>query len=374
VRRALAVGAALAAVVSLTIATAAERDRPAPPAEGPAGAEHSGPVADERAQPRCSPPFRVDRWPGACWRPYRRSSPFNQRLPARPRLSPDSDRVVHRLTADGGPSDLTLGVADTGSDWDHPTYYASRSDPLYTLRCYETAWGTCEIEGHRIRIPRAARPAGGSDAHMTVIDRAHRWEYDLYKVRSKPRRGGLLELRWGGRTRLRGQGLGSDATAAHFGLLAGVIRAEELHAGRIRHALFVRVDCDDGTFVYPAHGVGAACDDVTDAPPEGARFQLAMSRRQIDALGAPAWKRAILVAMAEYGFFVGDTGGSPWDVVLESGSTYTSFGRRDRWETLARAAGAERSASGRWRLDLAGGVDWARHLRVIDPCVTRRSC
>lgn len=365
--------AAVVAAASLAIAGAAERD------PSPSRATQSQPQlrtdgAHHHKRRRCRPPFGVDRWPDACWRPYSRSSPFNQRLPARPRLSPDSDRVVARLTAKGGPSPLSLGVADTVSDWDHPTYYARRSDPVYRLHCYEASWGTCEIQGQRIRIPAAARPAGGGDGHMTVIDRAFRWEYDLYKVRSKPRRGGVLELRWGGRTRIRGDGLGSDATAAHFGLLAGVVRAEELKAGRIRHALFVRVDCDDGTFVYPARGLGAACGDTTDAPAEGARFQLAMSTRQIAALRVPAWKRAILVAMARYGFFVGDTGGSPWDVVLESGSTYTSFGRRDRWAALARAAGADRSSSGRWQLELARGVPWSERLRLIDPCVTRRAC
>jgi hypothetical protein len=370
-RRALPLGAALVAVW-LAIAGLVEGDRAGSRTSTQPPRTESG--TEQRPQRFCSPPFGIDRWPDACWRPYRRSSPFNQRLPARPRLSPDSDRVVRRLTAEGGPADLALGVADTASDWDHPTYYARRSDPAYTMHCYEASWGTCEIQGHRIRIPAAARPAAGGDAHMTVVDRAHRWEYDLYKVRSKPRGGGVLELRWGGRTRIRGDGLGSDATAAHFGLLAGVIRAEELEAGRIRHALFVRVDCDNGTFVHPARGVGAACDDTTDAPAEGARFQLSMSRQEIDALGAPAWKRAILIAMSEYGFFVGDTGGSPWDVVLESGSTYTSFGRPDRWEAVARNAGAERSSRGHWRLDLAAGVDWARRLRLIDPCVSSRSC
>lgn len=325
----------------------------------------------------CEPPFHAGRWPGACWRPYGDKSPFNQPLPDRPRVSPDSDRVVRALTRQGGPADLALGTAGTSSDWDHPTYWARSRDPLFTLRCTERSWGRCEIEGDRIRIPDDARPAAGGDGHMTVVDPDHEWEYDLYKVSEKPKGGGTLELRFGGRTRIAGDdatGLGSDATAAHFGLLAGVIRAEELHAGEIRHALFVRVDCDNGRSVYPASGRGARCPDPTDAPAEGARFQLAMSDAEIDALPAPEYKRAILRAMARYGFFVGDTGGSPWDVVLESGATYTSFGHEDRWLSVARRSGASRSSKGRYFLDLAGGVDWARHLRLIDPCVTRRTC
>ena len=356
----------LVAVASLTLPVAAarrdgERERPSSAAATAPGTS-------------CSPPFRQGRWPAACWRPYGSESPFNQRLPDAPRISPGSERMVQRLTERGGPSPLSLGVADTGSDWDHPTYYARSSDPLYRVHCYQESWGRCEIEGTRIRIPRAARPAGGGDAHMTVIDPEHRWEYDLYKVRSKPRRGGVLVARWGGRTPATGDGLGSDATAAHFGLLAGVIRVDELQAGRIRHALFVRADCDSGTFVYPASGVGAPCADRAGAPPEGARFQLALSDAEIDELDVPGWKRTIIRAMAEYGFFIGDTGGTPWDIVLESGSTFTSFGRPDPWARLAQSTATRRSASGRWFLDLASGIDWTRRLRVIDPCVTRRTC
>ncbi len=372
-KRVVAPAAVLAAAALSVAAFGARHDAP-PPRQAASLPSVATPPAAPAAPRRCRPPFGAGRWPSACWRPYGRRSPFNQRLPRDARVSPDSERVVRKLTERGGPSDLSLGLADTSSDWDHPTYYARRSDPVYALHCYEASWGTCEVQDHRIRVPGRARPAAGGDGHLTVVDPDFRWEYDLYKVRSKPRGGGRLELRWGGRTRIRGDGLGSDATAAHFGLLAGVIRAEELAAGRIRHALFVRADCDSGTFVYPAHGRGATCDDPADAPAEGARFRLAMTAKELAALHVPPWKRAILRAMVEYGFFVGDTGGSPWDVVLESGSTYTSFGRRDRWETLARAAGAERSSDGRWTLDLAGGLDWRKRLRLVDPCVSRRMC
>jgi hypothetical protein len=345
---------------------------------GPSASGLSGPPPPVLAASRnvCSPPFFVGRWPGACWRPYGQASPFNQRLPDSPRVSPDSGRIVSRFTAAGGPADLVLGAADTSSDWEHPTYWARRSDPKFRLRCQEDRGGSrCEIEGHRIRIPRRARPAAGGDGHMTIVDPAHRWEYDLYEVSGRPRRG-RVNLRWGGRTRVAGPrstGLASDATAAHFGLLAGVIRPGELLAGRIRHALFVRSDCDNGRFVFPALGRGAKCSNPAGAPPEGARFQLAMSEEQLAGLDVPNWKRTILRAMAEYGFFVGDTGGSPWDVVIESGSTYTSFGYRDPWVALARSTGAS-SSDGRYYLDLAGGVDWGRHLRVLEPCVSRRTC
>ena len=94
------------------------------------------------------------------------------------------------LSLYGGPAKMTAGDADSVYDYSHPLYYPRSTDPLFTLHCYETSWGTCPIEGHQIRIPDAARPAGGGDAHLTVIDAASGWEYDLYKVRSKPAGGG----------------------------------------------------------------------------------------------------------------------------------------------------------------------------------------
>ncbi len=207
----------------------------------------------------------------------------------------------------------------------------------------------------QVRIPDRARPAGGSDRHLTVVDQRSGWEYDLWEVESKPSGGGELVTGYGGRTRIDGDGLGSDATAAHFGLLAGIIRAEELRRGRIDHALFLVADCDSGEFVYPARGRGAPCEDRTDAPAEGMRFQLDMSDAEIRALDAPRWKRAILRALARYGMFVGDTGGSPWDLEFESGSTYTSFGYPDRILRYAKRIGIPREDDGRYHFDLDEG-------------------
>ena len=117
-------------------------------------------------------------------------------------------------------------------------------------------------------------------------------------------------ISWGGRTRIEGDGLGSDANAAHYGSLAGIIRAEEMRRGRIDHALFMLVRCDSGRKVYPARGLGLPCDSSAGAPSQGTRFQLDLSPAEIDALGVPEWKKTILRAMADYGLYVGDTTGA----------------------------------------------------------------
>jgi len=102
------------------------------------------------------------------------------------------------------------------------------------------------------------------------------------------------------------------------------------------------------------------------APPLGARLQLTMSRAQIAALPVPAWKKAILRALARYGGYVGDTGGDGINFMFESSTMYTSFGFADPLVSFAQANGV-RQSGGRYVFDIAPGVDWARYLRVVPP-------
>ena len=316
--------------------------------------------------------FGPGSWPAGCWRPYSAVSPFNQPIPANPRLDPRSSQIVSRLLGFGSVQHLLGGQADTPDDYSHPTYYSQLFDPVYTLHCYEASWGTCPIEGERVSVPDAARPAAGGDGHLTVVNQVTGREHDLYKVRSKPSGGGTLEFRWGGSTSINGTGLGSAATASQVGNLAGIIRAQELEAGEIKHAIFMVAKCDSGEYVYPAGKAGRRCSDIglsnVDAPPMGARFQLRMSDAEIDALSVPAWRKTIFRAMARYGMIVGDTGSGSWAIQAESGSTYTSFGYEDRLVTYARSVGAPFS-NGRYVFNIRDGVDWASRLRVIHPAL-----
>jgi hypothetical protein len=72
--------------------------------------------------------------------------------------------------------------------------------------------------------------------------------------------------------------------------------------------------------------------------------------------------------------YAGDTGGS-WAIEQEGGRTYTSFGFEDRWVRLAKRVGVPFNRDDRlWIFSLRDGVDWARYLRVLDPCEARGSC
>ena len=272
------------------------------------------------------------------------------------------------------PDKLTVGNSDTRWDYSHPVYFSSPDDPEFTLHCYEASWGRCPIEGHRVRIPDRARPARGDDAHLTVVDAGSGWEYDLYKVRSKPAGGGTLEFRWGGITRLDGPGTGSGRRPPASATSRESSGRRSSQAGQINHALFMVIECSSGTTVYPATGgAGSRCSDPAGAPPMGARFQLDMSDAEIGSLHVPAWKKTILRAMARYGMYFGDTGSGGWGLQMESGASYTSFGFEDALVTFARSVGAPRY-EGMRVFDVGAGVDWRSRLRVIDPCEARGAC
>lgn len=325
--------------------------------------------------------FQAGNWPGATWRPYGPKSPFNQPLGDAAAI-PRSAQLVAAALQWGEPASMTVGIAGTTEDYGHPVYYARRRDPRYALHATEP-WGHNPIQGMWIPVPPGAQPAGGGDHHMTIIT-PNGWEYDLWHA-SMPSAGGhTLFFGWGGRTRIYGSGLGSPATAAHFAGLAGVIRPEELAAGKIDHALFIVLRCTgtgrafgygvhesrqpwDSSYVYPARAGGTSCAAHDPSlPPMGTRFKLAMSSAQIEAMPFPRWKKAILLALAEYGGYVGDTGGPGFAFELQSSSTYTSFGAPDRFVQLARQAGIAPEA-GRYSFDLASGVDWWRYLEVVAP-------
>jgi hypothetical protein len=335
--------------------------------------------------------FAPGNWPPGCWRPYGEESPFNRALPIDPPLRGRSKRIVRRTLGWSKPQTLVVAHPEGNmSDYGHPVYYSRASDPVYTVRC--TQWRErCEVEGDRLRIPPEARPASGGDSHMAVIDPVRGVEYDFWQVRKVPLSagGGTITVSHGGRTRWGtgdADGLGSDATAAHFALGAGVIRAEEwatatANAEPINHALFISVRCTAGYSVYPAapRATGTVCPRKRErqtAPPLGARLYLAMSEAEIDALVVPEWKKPILKAMASYGMIVGDTiGGSihSFGVWAESDVQYRAFGDPGRYAELGSAWGVP-SYGGAYVFDIASGVPWAQNLRVVRVCVSRGTC
>jgi hypothetical protein len=286
----------------------------------------------------------------------------------------DSDAVIGTLLASGnGPGNLTAGGSST-DDYEHPVVYSQATDPEYTIHC--TRYACDDLEGKRVRIPAGARPAGGTDGHLAVVDQSSGLEYDLYEASTPSRPGSTLNVGSGGVSRIDGSGLSIDldgdgriaeATAARFALLAGIVRAEELAAGKIDHALFITIPCGAPSpeYVAPALKGGTDCSDNTNRVPMGARLRLNMSDAEIDALNVPAWKKTILHALHTYGAYMGDTGGpSSFGVMLESDATYTAFGTTSRMVDFARNNGWA-AYNGYYVGNLRDGIPWSR-LQLLD--------
>ena len=326
--------------------------------------------------------FNLKHPPKSCWRPFSADSPFNRKLPLAPREVVASPLIVAATTGFGTAPVFDVGNEGTSDDFNHPVYFSRPDDPSYKVECVEFG-GRCELAGERVRIPRRAVPAGGSDGHLGVIDQKKGWSYDFWQVRERPENGGRLQVSYGGKTKIGkpgSDGRGSNATAGHFATAAGTIRPDELRAGLIDHALFMTVSCTSGRSVWPAgSGTGSSCGGGLGgltAPAMGQHFFLKMTRREIDALPVPKWQKTILTAMADYGMYVGDTGGNAWGLKLWTG--LGGPGRPDPWLDLARDLGVPNYIAGdgstRHVFDLRQTIDWGLRLGVAAPCVSRRTC
>jgi hypothetical protein len=315
--------------------------------------------------------FSVGRWPPACWRPYGRNSPFNTPIPARPRISPESGAIVAYIVSHNWVFSPDrhgrFKVDDSGS---RPVYWSGKGDPVVSVTC--EGGHSCE-RGMRLHIPQGAQPQDEGDGHMTVIDQAQGREYDFWRA-SAPEHG-RMTVAAGNGIRIgpgTGTGLGGVADAANLGLAGGLVRGAELRAGVVNHALAITAECVQRQNVWPAppdgHG-DAVCPHEGAGPRFASLLQLDMSEGEIAATHAPRWQRAVMRAMARYGMYVVDTN-SPGDttlsVIMEDDLSFTAFGRPGALSGFVRSAGGSDSVAG-------VPIDVSK-LRVIAPCVPRRTC
>jgi hypothetical protein len=250
-----------------------------------------------------------------------------------------------------------------------PVYWARASDPLVSVSCRHFR----ECPGvTRLHVPVGAEADQNSDAHLTVVDQSSNLEYDFWQA-SGPHNG-VLSASAASAIPIGpglGTGLGGRAEASDLGLLGGLLRGQELKAGRIEHALVTTVECVQWRDVWPspAYGHGDMICPRGAGPHFGSLLQLDMSAAEIAATHAPAWQRAVMTAMARYGVYVVDTNGSDdpeMDLITESDQSYTSFGAQGALQSFVHATGSSGVA-------LGVPIDVSR-LRVIEPCVKQGTC
>jgi hypothetical protein len=166
-------------------------------------------------------------------------------------------------------------------------------------------------------IEKSVSPDGG-DRHVIVVDRDSCLLYETWHSRFvgpgwRAGSGAVFNLR---SNELRPDGY-TSADAAGLPILPGLIRREEVLAGRIAHALRFTVSRSQAGYVHPARHAASHSQDAS-LPPMGLRVRL---RADFDLSSFGADAKVVLTALKEYGMFVADNGPN-WYVSGEANATW----------------------------------------------------
>jgi hypothetical protein len=157
-------------------------------------------------------------------------------------------------------------------------------------------------------VPLDAPVEAGSDGHVLVVQQQTCQLYELFVGR---RQGDGWVAQSGARFDLSSNALRplgwTSADAAGLPILPGLVRYDEVAAGRIDHAIRVTFAQTQRGFVLPATHFASSNADPT-LPAMGMRLRL-RADFDVDALTGQA--RVIAVAMQRYGLIVADNG-SNW--------------------------------------------------------------
>jgi hypothetical protein len=257
------------------------------------------------------------------WRPFNNASPWNTLIPANPPLAPDSATLVADLrTSSQYGQNLDVNIAR----YSIPLYYATSSTPLVDVLAELGGLGFTGSNGQNahalVPIPAGATPDPESDHHIAIIDRAKNLEWGMWNTSNA---NGKWTCGLGATADLAGDGLrpykpnnptwytSHGARACGFPLIAGLIRTEEIDAGKIEHALVIAYPhIRAGFYMSPASTAQVRIGDdaiKTRGIPCGGRIQLDPNLN-LDSLGLSRAGRIIAEALQRYGAYVGDYSGA----------------------------------------------------------------
>ncbi|UJR78326.1 hypothetical protein [Sandaracinus amylolyticus] len=253
---------------------------------------------------------------GGAWRPFADSSPWNTRIPDDVAIRPDSDALMEHMRTSSEFPGLSVSI----HPWSVPVYEVDASMPL--VRVMTPLSNEGESRTFMWPVPSSAQPAPEGDGHLALIDRAAGRAYDFFQAR--PRGDGAWDCTLCSTIDLNGSGVrppkggpspwyeSHGSRACGFPLIAGLVRVEEIRAGRIDHALVIaypgirqRFFTSPASTGHPSNGIISPDRGV----PCGGRVQLDPSI-DVDALGLSPTGRIIARALQEYGAYVGDFSGS----------------------------------------------------------------
>jgi len=251
------------------------------------------------------------------WRAFSEGSPWNQRIAADAPADRDSAALISDFAA-RGPLHVNI------KDWSVPVYFVDAE----TTPKRDVGDSRPGIYGAGFEFPRripvpdgaiASPPVGDdSDNHLCIVDKKRRLEWGMWAARRD--KAGRWFTGLGAVTDLAGTGVAPPwfaskrqldshrARASGFPLIAGLIRADEIKAGRIEHALVFAYDhCRAEFFVPPASTAQARHNEAINSRgiPMGGRIQLDPAW-DVEHSGLSAAGKTIARALQEYGAFCGD--------------------------------------------------------------------
>ena len=259
--------------------------------------------------------------PAPGWRPFSPDSPWNTPIAADAPVDPNSDVLVAELGKHGP---LFVNI----NEWSvRVKYFDSAKSPLRSVRgIYDGRHGPGFDPGELVPIPADALDPATPEPqryYFTLVDPVRNLAWDMRQA------GQTLEGAWtagfGAAVDLAGTGVAqpwmkaaraddsAGARPSGAPLMAGLIRVDEVKAGRIDHALaFAYPQPQTGKFLPPASTdlrAEARGAEQLSGLPMGARLQLNPEFDIDNTLLSPGAK-VVAKALQEYGAIVVDQAGA----------------------------------------------------------------
>lgn len=156
--------------------------------------------------------------------------------------------------------------------------------------------------------PIEGGPNGTGDRHVLVVRQGECKLYELFDARPNP--DGSWRAGSGAVWDMKSNNLRPDgwtsADAAGLPILPGLVRYDEVAAGKIMHAIRFTAPRTRQAYVWPARHFASSSTDA-NLPPMGQRFRLKSS---FNTSGFSRDVRVILEAMKTYGIILADNGSS----------------------------------------------------------------
>jgi hypothetical protein len=230
---------------------------------------------------------------------------WNQEIASAP-LHPLSQQIITHIQATGSKA-LHPDFGENQS-YGIPFVVVPGTQPLVPIIYNATGYGD-ESDPGPFPIPPNAPVEAGSDAHVLVLQQGSCQLYELYAA--SPNTDGSWSADSGAKFDLTTGALRpigwTSADAAGLPILPGLVRYDEVAAGRIEHAIRVTFSRTQRGFVLPATHLASGDSDPT-LPAMGMRLRLSAG---FDVSSLTGQALVIATAMQQYGLIVADNG-SNW--------------------------------------------------------------